>query len=58
MVDCPFKMAGRLCGMMGSIIVWWLGGFGPILDAEYGCCKQISAVYGFCVAKRLRKIGI
>ena len=42
----------------GSIIVWRLGGFGPILDAEYGCCKKINAVYGFCVAKRLRKIGI
>ena len=38
--------------------MWRLGGFGPILDAEYGCCKKISAVYGFCVAKRFQKIGI
>ena len=30
--------------------MWRLGGFGLILDAEYGCCKKISAVYGFCIA--------
>ena len=35
-----------------------LGGFGLILDAEYGCCQKINAVYGFCIATRLRKIGI
>ena len=27
--------------------MWRLGGFGLILDVEYGCCKKISAVYGF-----------
>ena len=42
----------------GSIIVLRLGSFGIILDAEYGCCKKTSAVYGFCIAMRLRKIGI
>ena len=42
----------------GSIIVWQLGGFGLILDAEYSCCKEISAVYGFCIATQLRNIGI
>ena len=25
----------------------WLGGFDLILDAECGCSKKISAVYGF-----------
>ena len=38
--------------------MWWLGGFGLILDAEYGCCKKITAIYGFCIAMWLRKIGI
>ena len=32
---------------LGSIIVWWFGGFGLILDAEYGFLKEISAVYRF-----------
>ena len=40
-----------------NIIVWRLGGFGLILDAEYGCCRKIIAVYGFCIATRLWKIG-
>ena len=39
-------------------MVWRLGGFGFILDAEYGCCKKITAVYGLRVATWLRKIGI
>ena len=34
----------------GSIIVWRLGGFGHILDAEYGFCKKLSAVCSFLVA--------
>ena len=38
--------------------MWRLGGIGLILDAEYGCCKKISAVYGFCIVTRLRKTGI
>ena len=38
--------------------MWRLGGFGLILDAEYGRCKKISDVYSFCIATRLRKIGI
>ena len=42
----------------GSIIVWRLGGFGLILDAEFGFRKIISAVYGFCIVMRLQKIGI
>ena len=28
----------------------------PILDAECGCCEEISAVYGFSIATRLQKI--
>ena len=36
--------------------MWRLGRFGLILDAEYGFCKEISAVYGFSIAARLRKI--
>ena len=39
-------------------MVWRLGRFGLILDAEYSCSKKISAVNGFCVATLLRKIGI
>ena len=38
--------------------MWRLGGFGLILDAEFGFRKIISAVYGFCIVMRLRKIGI
>ena len=34
----------------GSIIVWRLGGFGLILDAEFGFRKIISAVYGFVLS--------
>ena len=44
--------------LRGSIIAWRSGGFGFILNAEYGCYKKISAVYGFCIARQLRKIGI
>ena len=40
----------------GSMIVWRLGGFGYILDAEYGFSKKISAACGFSVATRLRKM--
>ena len=43
---------------LGSIIVWRLGGFGLILDAEFGFRKIISAVYGFFIVTRLRKIGM
>ena len=39
----------------GSIIVWRLGGFGHIFDAEYGFRKKISAVYGFSVVTWLQK---
>ena len=39
-----------------AIIEWRSGGFGLILDAEYDCCRKISAVCGFCIATRLRKI--
>ena len=42
----------------GSIKVWWLGVFGLILDVQCGFCKQISVVFGFRTATRLRKIGI
>ena len=38
--------------------MWRLGGFGLLLNVEYGFCKKISAVYGFYVATRLGKIGI
>ena len=50
------KILGTL--LRGSIIVWRLGGFGLISDAEFGFHKIISAVYGFCIVMRLRKIGI
>ena len=40
----------------GSIIVWRFGGFGLILDEEFGCSKKISAVYGLCFATRLQKL--
>ena len=51
----PFQCLDITLG--GSIIVWRLGGFGHILDTEYGFCKEFSAVYGFSIATRLRKRG-
>ena len=51
-----FKDNNHSGGYRGSIIVWRLGGFGLILDAEYGCCRKIIAVYDFCIATRLQKI--
>ena len=36
--------------------MWRLGGFGRILDAEYGCCKKISAVYGFMLLRGCGKL--
>ena len=41
-----------------SIIVWRLGGFDHIVNAEYGFSKKISAVCGFSVATQLRKMEI
>ena len=40
------------------IIVWRLGGFGLVLGAEYGFCKNISGVYDRPGATRLQEIGI
>ena len=57
--DCRNGMMKKLitCSLpRGSIIVWRLGRFCLILDAEYGCCKEISAIYGFFIATRLQKL--
>ena len=53
-----FTFAVTIRIMWGSIIVWQFGGFGHILDAEYGFHKKISAVCGFSVAAWLLKNGI
>ena len=59
-VLCTFKICNYIqnAKIGGSIIVWRLGGFGLISDAEFGFHKIISAVYGFCIVMQLRKIGI
>ena len=38
--------------MRGFTVVWQLGGFDLILNAEYGCYKKISTLFFYCLPGR------